>query len=279
MNRNIGFIGCGKMAQAMIQGMIASEVAAPHQIIVSAKTKETLQFVENTYKIRTTLNNKEVAERADFLFLAVEPGLYAEVINEVKELVNEETIIITIAAGITLDFIENQFGRLMKTVRSMPNTPSLVGEGMSVLSVNSNVTTENLSEIIRLFEGFGKAEIIDEQLMDAIPAVSGSSPAYAYLFIEALADGAVMQGIPRKQAYKLAAQSLLGAAKMVLETEKHPGELKDDVCTPGGSTIQAVATLEKEGFRTSIIAAMESCTQKSKQLSQGDQGDGSCGSN
>ncbi|MEH7238501.1 pyrroline-5-carboxylate reductase [Bacillus sp. JJ1562] len=266
MDRKIGFIGCGKMAQAMIQGMIASKVATPQQIIVSAKTEETLQFVEKAYEIKATLNNREVAESVDYLFLAVKPNLYAEVINEVKEVVKDNTIIITIAAGITLDFIQQQFQRPMKTVRSMPNTPSLVGEGMSALCVNSYVTTEDLSEIVRLFEGFGKAEVINEQLMDAIPAVSGSSPAYAYLFIEALADGAVMQGIPRKQAYKLAAQALLGAAKMVLETDKHPGELKDDVCTPGGATIQAVATLEKQGFRASIFAAMESCTQKSKQL-------------
>lgn len=268
MNKHIGFIGCGKMAQAMIQGIISSQVASPQQIIVSAKTEETLRIVEKHYEIRTTLHNKVVAANVDYLFIAVKPNLYAEVINEIKEVVKEDTIIITIAAGITLDYVQKQFERQIKTVRSMPNTPSLVGEGMSALCVNSLVTPEDLTGIVRLFEGFGKAEVIEEQLMDAIPAVSGSSPAYAYLFIEALADGAVMQGIPRKKAYILAAQALLGAAKMVLETEKHPGELKDDVCTPGGSTIQAIATLEKKGFRASIIAAMESCTQKSKELSQ-----------
>ncbi|WP_010283628.1 pyrroline-5-carboxylate reductase [Bacillus timonensis] len=259
MDKHIGFIGCGKMAQAMIQGMVNSNVVSPQQIIASARTEETLHFVEQTYEIRTSIKNKEVAINADYLFLAVHPDSYVDIINEVKEVVNDETIIITIAAGITLDFIEKQFERPIKTVRSMPNTPSLVGEGMSAISVNSYVTTEDLSGIVQLFEGFGKVEIIEEQHMDAIPAVSGSSPAYAYLFIEALADGAVMQGIPRKQAYKLAAQALLGAAKMVLETEKHPGELKDDVCTPGGTTIKAVATLEKHGFRASIIAAMENC--------------------
>ncbi|MEH7381481.1 pyrroline-5-carboxylate reductase [Bacillus sp. JJ1533] len=268
MNRKVGFIGCGKMAQAMIQGMIASEFTTPQQIMASAKTENTLQYVKKTHEIRTTFHNKEVAENADYLFLAVQPHLYEDVINEIKEVVKDDTIIITIAAGITLDFIQKQFERPMKAVRSMPNTPSLVGEGMSALCVNSHVTTKDLSEIIRVFEGFGKAEVMEEKHMDAIPAVSGSSPAYAYLFIEALADGAVMQGIPRKQAYKLAAQALLGAAKMVLETDKHPGKLKDDVCTPGGSTIQAVATLEKQGFRASVIAAMESCTQKSKQMEQ-----------
>lgn len=268
MDKHIGFIGCGKMAQAMIQGIIASQVATPQQIIVSAKTEDTLQYVEKNYGIRTTLHNKEVAANADYLFLAVKPELYAQVIDEVKEVVKEEAIILTIAAGITIHSIEKWFERPIKTVRSMPNTPSLVGEGMSALCVNSYVNEDELLEVMQIFKGFGKAEVIDERLMDAIPAVSGSSPAYAYLFIEALADGAVKQGIPRKQAYKLAAQALLGAAKMVLETEKHPGELKDDVCTPGGATIQAIAALEKNGFRASIITAMENCTKKIKELSK-----------
>ncbi|WP_077617060.1 pyrroline-5-carboxylate reductase [Bacillus sinesaloumensis] len=267
MSKQIGFIGCGKMAQAMIQGIITSKVVTPEQIIVSAKTEDSLQHAEKAFEIRTTIHNNEVAAQADLLFLAVKPNLYGEIINEVRESVNDQTIIITIAAGISLDYVEKQFGKPMKVVRSMPNTPSLVGEGMSALCVSSSIDEGDLFEVVQLFEGYGKVEVIEERLMDAIPAVSGSSPAYAYLFIEALADGAVLQGIPRNQAYKLAAQALLGAAKMVLETGKHPGELKDDVCTPGGATIEAIATLEKQGFRASVIAAMESCTEKSKELS------------
>lgn len=269
MNKTIGFIGCGKMAQAMIQGVLSSEIVSAEQIIVSANTNETLTLVENKYSIKTTLDNSEVASQANLLFLAVKPNLYAEIINEIANNVKGDTIIITIAAGISLSFIESNFGKPVKAVRSMPNTPSLVGEGMSALCANDQVTTNELTEVISLFEGFGRAEVVEEKLMDAIPAVSGSSPAYAYMFIEALADGAVMQGIPRDQAYKLASQALLGAAKMVLETGLHPGELKDNVCTPGGATIQAVATLEKHNFRSSVISAMESCTKKSKELSQG----------
>lgn len=269
MNQTIGFIGCGKMAQAMIQGIISSKIVFPEQIIVSAKTSETLTFVDDTYKVLTTQDNREVAEKARFIFLAVKPTLYAEVIEEIRNVVKNDAIIITIAAGISIEFIEATFGKTVKAVRTMPNTPSLVGEGMSAICANSSITAEELKEVVNLFESFGKAEVLDEKLMDAVPAVSGSSPAYVYMFIEALADGAVMQGIPRDQAYRLAAQAVAGAAKMVLETGSHPAELKDNVCTPGGATIQAVATLEKHQLRSSIISAMESCTKRSKELSQG----------
>lgn len=269
MDKQIGFIGCGKMAQAMIQGILFSKIVSPTQLTVSAKSLETLRDARETFQVNTTLDNREVAANSDFLFLAVKPNLYAEVIEEIQSVMKADTKLITIAAGISIEFIEKAFHQPVKAVRSMPNTPSLVGEGMSVLCANKLVTSEELEEVVQLFESFGKAEILEEKLMDAVPAVSGSSPAYVYMFIEALADGAVMQGIPRNQAYKLAAQAVLGAAKMVLETGMHPGELKDNVCTPGGATIQAVATLEKHHLRSSVISAMESCTKKSKELSQG----------
>ena len=266
MDKRIGFIGCGKMGQAMITGMLQSSLVRPQQIIGSARSDETLLTVEQKYNINVTLSNQEVASSSDFLFIAVKPHLYKDVLQEVKDYVNKETIIITIAAGIDIAFIEEQFDTEVKVVRSMPNTPSLVGEGMSVLSVNHLISEEEKQQVMSLFNSFGKSEIMDESLMDAIPAISGSSPAYVYMFIEALADGGVMQGVPRKLAYKLAAQAVLGAAKMVLDTEKHPGELKDEVCTPGGVTIEAVATLEKHQFRGAILTAMENCTNKSRGL-------------
>ncbi len=267
MTKTIGFIGCGKMAQAMIEGMIRSGLVKPEQIIASAQTESTLQHASKEYGIKVTTANVEVARSANFLFLAVKPNLYGEVIEEIKHEVQLNTIVITIAAGISLDYMGESFGRDIKVVRSMPNTPSLVGEGMSALCKNNKVTDEDIAAVISLFESFGKAEVMEEKLMDAIPAVSGSSPAYVYLFIEALADGAVLQGIPRDKAYRLAAQAVLGAAKMVLETGQHPGELKDAVCTPGGATIEAIATLEKNKFRGTVLSAMESCTNKSKALS------------
>ena len=148
----------------------------------------------------------------------------------------------------------------------MPNTPALVGEGMTAMSVNRAMTETDVEDVRQLLNSFGKTEVIMEELMDAVPAISGSSPAYAYLFIEALADGGVRDGISREQAYRMAAQSVLGAAKMVLDTGKHPATLKDDVCTPGGSTIQAVAALEENNFRDAILQAMKACTNKTKGL-------------
>ncbi|WP_246939076.1 pyrroline-5-carboxylate reductase [Bacillus pinisoli] len=268
MNKRIGFIGCGKMGQAMITGMLHSSLVRSDQIIGSARSDETLLVVEQKFNINVTLSNQEVASSSDFLFIAVKPHLYKEVLQEVKDHVKQDAIIITIAAGIDISFIEAQFDHDVKVIRSMPNTPSLVGEGMSVLCVNNLVSEEEKEQVISLFNSFGKSEIVEEAMLDAIPAISGSSPAYVYMFIEALADGGVMQGIPRKLAYKLAAQAVLGAAKMVLETDKHPGELKDEVCTPGGVTIEAVATLEKNQFRGAVLSAMENCTNKSRILAK-----------
>lgn len=266
LRKKIGFIGSGKMAEAIIGGLIKSELVPPNQIFASAKTKETVAKMADKYAIQTTTQNSEVAAKADMLILAVKPDQHKDVIEEIVGVVKSDTVVITIAAGITLDFLQSAFGKNIKAVRVMPNTPSLVGEGMSAICANEAVNGEELQDVIRLFESFGKAEVLPEKLMDAVPAVSGSSPAYVYMFIEALADGAVQQGIARSQAYTMAAQAVLGAAKMVLETGKHPGELKDNVCTPGGATIEAVSTLEKKGFRSAVLNAMEACTEKSKKL-------------
>jgi pyrroline-5-carboxylate reductase len=268
MDKQVGFIGCGKMAQAMIAGMLQANLLQSNQIIASARTNQTLQKVENKFQIKTATSNQEVASFSDFLFLAVKPNLYKNIIDEVKEYIREDVIVITIAAGIDLALMESEFGKKVKVVRTMPNTPSLVGEGMSAICANNLVTEAELDEVTELFNSFGKCEYVEEPLMNAIPAISGSSPAYVYMFIEALADGGVRQGIPRDQAYRLAAQAVMGAAKMVLESGKHPGELKDQVCTPGGTTIEAVSTLEQGGFRGAILHAMNECTDKANKLSR-----------
>lgn len=266
MNKKIGFIGAGKMAQAMIEGILKANQIARENIMVSAATDKTIDRFKTNYQLAATKDNQEVARFSDILFLAVKPDLHSKLIAEIKNEIKHEVIIITIAAGITLDDIEREFGYKIKSVRTMPNTPSLVGEGMSAICPNGSMTEDEIKEIENLFHTFGKTERMDEKLMDAIPAISGSSPAYVYMFIEALADGGVIQGIPRDKAYRLAAQAVLGAAKMVLETGIHPGQLKDNVCTPGGATIEAVAALEKMQFRGSILSAMESCTEKVKSL-------------
>ncbi|MFJ7638846.1 pyrroline-5-carboxylate reductase [Peribacillus sp. NPDC097225] len=264
MNKKIGFIGCGKMGEAMLGGMLRSGVVSSEMIMVSTASVGTLTKVTSKYGVQGCLDNKEVAGFADMLFLAIPPSMHERVLSEVKDYIKEDVVIVTMAAGINTSQIEEGIGKRVKVARTMPNTPSLVGEGMTVISMNDEIDTADIREVTTLLNSFGKTELIQEHLMDAVPAISGSSPAYVYMFIEAIADGGVRDGIPRKQAYRMAAQAVLGAAKMVLETEKHPGALKDDVCTPGGSTIAAVATLEENRFRASVLEAMKACTDKTK---------------
>lgn len=268
MEKQIGFIGCGKMAQAIIGGILKSDLVNPQQVMASANTEATLSQAEANFGILVSTDNREVVAFSDLVIVAVKPDLYQEVLEEVEDLINETKIIISIAGGITIDFMENAVQKPIKVVRTMPNTPSLVGEGMTAICKNEHLTNEELETVITLLNSFGKTEIIEEKLMNAVPAISGSSPAYVYMFIEALADGGVLQGFPRDKAYKFASQAVLGAAKMVLETGEHPGKLKDNVCTPGGSTIEAVAELERGQIRSTVINAMESCTKKSKDLTK-----------
>ena len=267
MNKQIGFIGCGNMGSAMIGGMINKNIVSSDKIICSDLNVINLKNTSDKYGITTTTNNNEVANNADILILSIKPDLYSSVINQIKEQIKNDVIIVTIAAGKSIKSTEDAFGRKLKVVRVMPNTPALVGEGMSALCSNEMVTEKDLEDILEIFNSFGQTEIVNEKLMDVVTSVSGSSPAYVYMFIEAMADAAVLDGMPRAQAYKFAAQAVLGSAKMVLETGIHPGTLKDMVCSPGGTTIEAVATLEEKGLRTAIISAMKRCTQKSVELS------------
>lgn len=266
----IGFVGAGNMGSAMIGGILNASLVTTSQLIASAHSQATLEQIHSNYKIETTLSNETVAERSDILFLAVKPNKYDEVIPQISSHVKSNCIIVSIAAGKTIATIEESFGRKIKLVRAMPNTPALVGEAMSALCANASVTTAELAEIQQLFNAFGKSEIVPESMIDAVVGVSGSSPAYVYMFIEAMADAAVADGMPRAQAYKFAAQSVYGAAKMVLETGKHPGELKDAVCSPGGTTIEAVAALEQGGLRNTVITAQRACSRKSKEMSKQD---------
>lgn len=268
MSKKIGFIGCGNMGSAMIKGIVKSGLVSSENIMVSDHFIEKLQSIKNEIGVLVTENNNEVAEVADVLFLSVKPNMYKDVIEGIKDRVKSETIIVTIAAGIDIKTTESNFGRDIKVVRVMPNTPALVGEGMSALCPNKNITSEELKEIVELFECFSKVEVVEEKYINAVTALTGSSPAYVYMFIEALADGGVLEGLPRDKAYKMAAQAVLGSAKMVLETGKHPGALKDDVCSPGGTTIEAVYSLEKSGFRAAVIESIEKCVRKAEEMSK-----------
>lgn len=263
----IGFIGLGNMATAMIGGILREKKVEACDIIGSAKTEATMNSVKTRFNIAVIGNNREVAEQADILFLAVKPIFFPEVISEIKDVVKEDTLIVSIAAGKTLDYLREAFGRPeCKLIRCMPNTPALVLEGCTGVCAGENVTEEELEEVLSLLRSFGTASVVPERLMDVVVGVSGSSPAYVFMFIEAMADEAVAAGMPRRQAYEFAAQSVLGSAKMILETGKHPGELKDMVCSPGGTTIQAVKVLEEKGMRAAVMDAMEACIEKSKAL-------------
>lgn len=259
----LGFIGCGNMAKAILGGILKKQLLSPDEIIASALHQSTLDKVSQQYGIHTTLSNCEAA-KADIIFLAVKPQFYEEVIKEIRDTVTESQIIISIAPGKTIAVITEWFGKQIKLVRTMPNTPAMVGEGVTAVCPAATVTDAELSQATQLLESCGTVELMPERLMDAVVAVSGSSPAYVFMFIEAMADGAVRDGIPRAQAYRLAAQSVLGSAKMVLETGMHPGELKDMVCSPAGTTIEAVAALEKAGFRSAVLEGMEACSKKTR---------------
>lgn len=262
----IGFIGLGNMAKAIIGGMLQKQMAAPQDIIGSAKTAATREKMKTEYGITVKEKNTDVAIAADILILAVKPQFFSEVIAEIKDVVKPETLVVSIAAGKSLTWIEEAFGKPIKLVRCMPNTPALVGEGCTGVCVNENVSEKEKENSLELMRSFGKASLVPEYLIDAVGAVSGSSPAYVFMFIEAMADAGVAAGMPRTQAYEFAAQAVYGSAKLVLESGKHPAELKDMVCSPGGTTIQGVRVLEEKGMRGAVMDALAACVEKSKKM-------------
>lgn len=266
MNKTIGFIGTGNMAQAMISSIINSNLVPKEQVIGSEIYAPVREMVAKKYHIKTTADNIEVVKEADFIILAIKPDVYELVLNEIKDYIKEGAIIIGIGAGVSLSFLKNHLNANTKAIKAMPNTPAMVGAGMTAISMIDSFSEAEMEELLSILNSFGKTEIVEEYLMDGVTAVSGSSPAYVFIMIEAMADAAVLQGIPRPQAYTMAAQAVMGSAKMVLESGMHPGQLKDMVCSPGGTTIEAVTSLEKTGFRSSIMEAMRVCAEKSKEM-------------
>lgn len=266
MDFKLGFIGTGNMANAMMGGIIKNQIFRAEEIIGADLFEFGREKVKQELGIAVTDSNIEVVEKAEVVVLSVKPQFYESVIAEIKDHVKEKQLIITIAPGKTLAWLEEKMGKPVKIIRTMPNTPAMVLEGMTGACPNLHVTKEELEYASRILKGFGKVEVIPEHLMDVVTSTSGSSPAYVFMFIEAMADAAVADGMPRAQAYKFAAQAVMGSAKMVLETGKHPGELKDMVCSPAGTTIEAVRVLEERGFRSAVIEAMKACTDIAKGL-------------
>ena len=262
----ITFVGCGNMAKAMIGGILGNHLCEANDITATNSSETSCEKNKKEFGIETSTDNCAAVKGADVIVLSVKPQFYETVIREIKDSVTSEQLVITIAPGKTLDWLTQQFGRSVKLVRTMPNTPAMVGEGMMGICPAATVTEEELQVVRELCSGFSRTEIVTENLMDVVVSVSGSAPAYVFMFIEAMADAAVADGMPRKSAYTFAAQAVLGSAKMVLETGMHPGELKDMVCSPGGTTIEAVRVLEEKGLRSAVIEAMKACTKKSRDM-------------
>ena len=262
----LGIIGAGNMASAIIGGIVKKGIIKGGDILCSSPLESERIKVRDSFGINVTGDNKEVVRESETVIFAVKPQVIPHVIDEVKPLMDDSTLFISIVAGKTIKWFEDSVGTSIKLVRTMPNTPVLVGAGMTGVSPNQKVGEGDLGKALEILSAFGEVGVVPESLMDAVVAVSGSSPAYVFIMIEAMADGAVRLGMPRTLAYKFAAQSVLGSAKMVLETGKHPGELKDMVCSPSGTTIEAVRVLEEMGFRSSLIEAMDACAEVSRKL-------------
>lgn len=261
----IGFIGMGNMGYAMLKG--ALHVFDKDEIIFcDANETRMLQVTEET-GVHHTESNAECANNVKYLVLAVKPQFYNQVLRNIVNVVTKEHVIISIAPGITIQHLVDELGFDSRIVRAMPNTPALLGTGMTGISYNPSQFMIAEKEVIeKFFSSFGKVRVVDEKLMSAVTCASGSSPAYVYMFIEAMADSVVKYGISRDAAYEMVAQTVMGAAKMVLETKEHPGKLKDNVCSPAGTTIAGVAALEEYGFRNAIIKATDACFEKAENM-------------
>ena len=257
----IGFIGMGNMGYAMLKGALAA--FSPSDIIFSSPDREKCERISSETGVRFAESNAECGNNAKYIVLAVKPQMYPTVLKNIVNVVTEESVIISIAPGITIASIKNALGSNIRVVRAMPNTPALIGEGMTGVAYNaSDYSFDERDVIDKFFTSFGKVVYVDEKLMDGVVCASGSSPAYVYMFIEALADSVVKYGFKRDDAYKMDVQTVLGSAKMVLESGEHPAVLKDKVCSPGGTTIQAVSALEENGFRNALIKATDACYDK-----------------
>ena len=268
----IGVIGVGNMGAAIIKGCIASGMKPENIFGTGRDPRRTAAFAEET-GIQLCEDIGDLVTKCDAVMIAVKPKDVKSVLKQAAQYLTEKKVVISIAAGLSVEDLQRMAeegcgprGVKTKIIRVMPNTPAMVGAGMSALCRNEYVTEEEFEFVMKIFSGIGSAEEVEESLMDAVTGVSGSGPAYVYLFIEALADGGVLAGLPRAKAVKFAAQTVLGSARMVLETGRHPGELKDAVCSPAGTTIEGVRALEAERFRHAVMSAVAASAEKSKNM-------------
>lgn len=262
--RKIGFIGAGNMTATIIDGLVSRFDQINDSIFVTNRSREKLEKLCRENGVNALDTNIQLAKQCDVIVLGIKPNIYPVVLNEISPFINEDQLLVSIAAGITIDEIQGYFSNPQKIIRIMPNVAVSVGEGMLPMSSSPHATQEDIDITTELFSSIGRVDLISEHLMDAATCVSGCSPAFIAQMVEAMADGAVLQGMPREKAYQYAAQTLVGTGLMILKKELHPGPLKDMVTSPGGVTIEGVYSLEKNGFRGIVMEALEVCSQKLK---------------
>lgn len=267
MSKRIGFIGAGNMAEALIKGIIAKGLYTKDDIIASEIYESRRQDIEKRLGITVTANGEDVVKEAKFIILAVKPQQIGDALISMNKLFTKEHVVMSIAAGVTIDTLRTYVPDV-KIVRVMPNQPCMVLASASAFSCDSGVSEKEKAMVKDVLDAVGLAIEVREDLLDAVTGLSGSGPAYAYMVIDALADGGVMMGLSRDVSIRLAAQTLMGAAKTILETGEHPGKMKDIVCSPGGTTIEAVRVLEEGGIRAAFINAVEASALRSKELGQ-----------
>jgi pyrroline-5-carboxylate reductase len=267
-NRSVGILGTGNMGEALIKGLLHGHVCRPEQIFCSDARPERLKAIRETYGVRGTSHNTEVVKQSEILLLAVKPQIMKQVIHEIARSLEFSKLIISIAAGVPLDAIESCAKKELKLIRVMPNICVSVREGVSAIAAGRHAAKDDLMVAKTIFDSVGKSLFIEEDLLDGVTGLSGSGPAYIFLIIDALADAGVKVGLSRDDALILASQTVLGAARMLIETGEHPGRLKDLVTSPGGTAIAGLHTLEQGGLRTTLINAVEVATQRSRTLGE-----------
>ena len=266
--RTLAFLGAGNMGEAMLKGLLNARFAEPRDILISDVDQRRVEHLEGAYGVRAATDNRSAVTEAGIIILAVKPQHLPDLLQEIREELNGDKLIISIAAGVPLRAIEEIVKKELRLIRTMPNTPALVQEGASALARGGFASDEDLKLAETIFASVGRTIIIDESLMDAVTGLSGSGPAYIFLVIEALADSGVKMGLARDASLLLAAQTVLGAARLLLETNEHPGRLKDMVCSPGGTAIAGVHALEQGGLRSTVMNAVETATKRSIELGE-----------
>ena len=265
MQYRFGFIGAGAMAEAIASGMIRKGLCSGSDILMSNRSPEKLQNLQQ--KLGIAENNSQVIAEAEYIIVAVKPQQFSAVCRELQNKPLKEQAVISIMAGVPMDTIREAMGNAA-VFRAMPNTPAKIGWGMTGIAADGTASAEQREMVQRMFDSVGQSVFVEEGYMDAVGAVSGCGPAYMYQILEALADGAVMAGLPRTMAYQLAAQTMAGSAMMLLETGEHPGVLKDQVTSPGGTTIRAIKVMEDRGVRSAMMEAVQQAYLRSKELGE-----------